>query len=42
MVNGILLTVAVELCLLVTYIYFRAKKELKEEERPITDEHFFI
>lgn len=37
---GILITIGVELCLFITYIYVRAKKELKEEI--ITDEHFFI
>jgi len=42
MIDGILLTIGIELCLFVTYLYFRAKKELKEEGRPITDEHFFI
>jgi hypothetical protein len=45
MIDGILLTVGIELCLLVTYIYFRAKKEIREEQEGkiySIDEDLFI
>jgi hypothetical protein len=45
MIDGILLTVGIELCLFVTYLYFRAKKELKEEQEGkiyFIDEDLFI
>ena len=42
MLSGVLITIGVEFCLFITYIVFRAKKELKEEGSPITDDHFFI
>ncbi len=42
MLGGALLVIGVELCLFVAYLILRAKKELKEEGSPITDDHFFI
>jgi hypothetical protein len=44
MIDGILLTVGIELCLFVTYLYFRAKKEIREEENKIYwfDEDLYI
>ena len=38
---GILITIAVEFCLLIAYIYVQAKKEIKEEEKStILMEHY--
>jgi hypothetical protein len=43
MLSGVLITIGVELCVLIAYIVFRAKRELKEEETPLMyDEHLGI
>jgi hypothetical protein len=42
---GIVLTICIELCLFVTYIVIRARKEIKEEEQGKTyfiDEDLYI
>lgn len=41
---GVVLTIGVELCLFVTYLFVRAKKEIKEEEQRIyfIDEDLYI
>jgi hypothetical protein len=43
MISGVLITIGVELCLFITYLILRAKKELKEEETTLMyDEHLGI